>query len=170
MLRICTLRDSRGPAALYAYFRLPAPGAMIDTNAGHAGNAYADIDLDSGALLRVQDSWRMNPAICETAPATGVPLAGRSLPLVAEARRLCEAAHRIVPEAGVLGFDVALTAGGPVIVEVNGMPHHHSWQRAADRGLLNRDFAPRIGAALAETRRRTALTAELDARNRKSRH
>jgi hypothetical protein len=166
MLRICTLRDAEGTAALYAYQRLPAPGAMIDTNLGLAANAYAAIDLASGALVRVQDNWRMNTGTRDTAPATGVSLAGRHLPFVAAARELCEAAHRLMPQAGVLGFDVALTAEGPVIVEVNGVPHHHSWQRASDRGLLNPDFAPAIDRALAETERRTAAERDGNARTR----
>lgn len=166
MLRICTLRHDAGTEALYAYQRLPAPGSMIDTNSGTAANAYAAIDLETGAMVRVQDNWRMNLGTCDRAPATGVPLAGRRVPFIAEARRLCEAAHRLVPQAGVLGFDVALTADGPLIVEVNGNPHHHSWQRAADRGLMNPDFAPRIARAVAETARREASLAAETARIR----
>jgi hypothetical protein len=159
MLRVVTLRDATGTAVLYALLRLPAKGAMIDTNQPHSPNGNVIVDLATGALGRAQSNWRMATTALEASPATGVPLAGRQLPFLPEACRLCETAHRLFPRHGVLGFDVALTPDGPVIGEVNSLPHHHNWQKAADRGLMNPDFAPRFAAAIAETERRTAREA-----------
>jgi Sugar-transfer associated ATP-grasp len=170
MLRVVTLRDAMGTAALYALLRLPAQGAMIDANQPHAPNGNVVVDPATGALGRAQSNWHLNTTALDTAPATGLPLAGRHLPSLPQACRLCETAHRLFPRHGVLGFDVALTPEGPVIGEVNSLPHHHNWQRAADRGLMNSDFAPRFAAAIAETERRTAREAAEAARVTSGRH
>lgn len=164
MLRITTLRDAAGPKALYAVLRLPGKGAMIDTQQPWASGGHVEVDLATGALGRAQDAWRMNTTPLATALATGAVLAGRRLPFVAEACHICETAHRLFLQHGVLGFDIALTAEGPVIGEINALPFHTNWQRASDRGLLNPDFSPRIAAALAETERRSAREAEESAR------
>ncbi len=164
MLRVVTLREADGPRALYAYLRLPAKGAMIDTNQPQGPSGHVVVELDTGALGRAQSKWETNAKALAISTATGVSLAGRRLPFVAEARVLCEAAHHLFPQHGILGFDVALTAEGPVIGEINSLPHHTSWQQAADRGLMNPDFAPRIAAAIAETDRRLARLAAEEAR------
>ncbi|MCX7644926.1 MAG: hypothetical protein N2Z62_06475 [Rhodobacteraceae bacterium] len=159
MLRVVTLRGPQGPEPLYALLRLPAKDAMIDTNQPHAPNGYVAVDPQTGALGRAQSNWETNLTPLAVSTATGVPLAGRRLPFVPEACRLCETAHRLFMSHGILGFDIALTPEGPVIGEVNSLPHHNGWQRAADRGLMNADFAPRIAAAMAETARRGKVAA-----------
>ncbi len=166
MLRVLTLRDADGPRTLFTLVRLPARGAMTDTKHPAGPNGNAIVDSATGALGRAQNDWRMNTAPLTEALATGVPLAGRSLPFVAQACRMCEEVHRLFPAHGVLGFDVALTPDGPVLGEVNTRPDFTGWQRAADRGLMNPDFAPRLAAAEAETRRRLAVEGREDRRIR----
>lgn len=153
MLRVTTLRQAAGPRALYAAIRLPPAGAMVDTYTGTTPDGIALVDLESGRVVRGQSMWAMNSEPQEVSLATGLPLAGHALPDVPAAARLCEQVHAMVPGHGVLGFDVALTPAGPFVNEINANPHHPVYQRAADRGLMNPDFAPRIADALAETER-----------------
>lgn len=152
MLRVTTLRLPGRIETLYTVLRLPAKGAMVDSNTGQSPNGVAFVD-ESGTILRAQDLWRMNTAPLPHALATGVPLAGYRLPFFTDACRLAESVHRLFPAHGILGFDIALAAEGPVVVEINSNPHHQTFQRSADRGLLNRDFLPRLNAAEAESRR-----------------
>ncbi len=156
-LRVCTLREPGGVTTLYTVFRLPAAGVMIDATTTKGPNGLALVESETGAILRAQSMWRLSTSALEVSTATGEALAGRRLPFVPEACRLCEAAHALFPAHGVLGWDVALTLEGPVLVEVNANPHHSQYQRPADRGVLNPDLRPRIEAALAESTRRLAV-------------
>ncbi len=156
MLRVTTVRLRSGPRSLYALIRLPPDGAMVDSNSGIRANGIAEVDLSTGAILRGQSLWRMNTTALDAALATGLPLAGQTLPFVPEAAALCEAAHAMFPGHGILGFDVALTPEGPILNEINDNPHHLLYQRAADRGLLNASFAPLLAEVEAETRRLAA--------------
>jgi len=154
-LRVVTLWGADGPRGLYCVQKLPAKGAMID---GHtlSAHALAHVEPETGRLIRVQNMYEMNLRTTDTAPATGAPLAGVILPQVPQAVRLCETAHRLFPTHGLFGFDVHLAAEGPLIGEVNTTPFHMLYQRAADRPLLNPDFAPRLAEARTATEARIA--------------
>lgn len=151
-LRVVTLRLSSGPEVLYTALKMPPHGAMYDGAANDRPNGMALVDPGSGRILRAQDMGRMAPAALETAPATGRSLAGAVLPDVAQATRIACEIHRHFRTHGVLGFDVALTVDGPCVNEVNTRPFHTVFQRAADRGILNPDFLPRIEEACAISR------------------
>jgi len=53
----------------------------------------------------------------------------------------CEA-HALFPEFGIIGWDMAITADGPVIIEANDNSYHALWQLPEGRGILNPDFIP----------------------------
>lgn len=55
---------------------------------------------------------------------------------------LARDAHAIFPEFGDCGWDIAMTVGGPKVVEYNDNPSHSLYQHAARRGVLNTDFLP----------------------------
>ena len=52
------------------------------------------------------------------------------------------AAHKLTPDLGICGFDIAVTAEGPVVVECNDRPNHMLYQFAAQTGSKNPEFAP----------------------------
>lgn len=148
-LRVVTLMLPGGPELLYTVQRLPAAGAMIDGGASAKPNSVAHIDPATGRVIRVQNMHAMATAGLETALVTGVRFDAVVLPFVAEAVAVAIEVHRLLARAGVLGFDIALTGEGPIINEVNATPFHSTYQRGADRGLLNPEFKPRIDAAVA---------------------
>lgn len=151
-LRVLTLRNPDDVEVLYTVQRLPAVGAMMD--ASHLGNPYSTalIDHETGRVLRAQAMNSMAAESLETSPVTGVRFDSVVLPFMKEAHDLALDVHRMLARPGVLGFDMALTAKGPLITEINGNPFHTTYQRAANRGLLNPEFRPRIETALAVVR------------------
>jgi D-alanine-D-alanine ligase-like ATP-grasp enzyme len=48
----------------------------------------------------------------------------------------------MLPEAGVIGWDVAISPDGPLIIECNTNPFHTLYQMAHRRGVRNPDFMP----------------------------
>lgn len=153
MFRVVTVRTKNGPELLYTALKMPAKGTMIDAGVGALSNAVALVDPATGRILRAQDMTRFCTTPLEASPATGAPLQVAALPYVPEAVALALRAHALFPGHGILGFDIALAADGPILNEINSNPHHHVYQRAADRGLLNPDFLPLLQAAEAESRR-----------------
>jgi hypothetical protein len=143
---------------LYCVQKIPAKGAMVDAHA-MAAHVLASVDPVTGRLLRAQNMFEMCIRPTMTATATGASLADVTLPMVPQAVAMCEAAHRLFPTHGLFGFDVMLAEDGPLIGEVNTTPFHMLYQRAADRGVMNPDFASRLAEAQAATAARIALRA-----------
>jgi hypothetical protein len=67
---------------------------------------------------------------------TGAAIEGFVIPDWAAALAVVTRACRRVPFSRLLGWDVGITAAGPVIVEVNACWDADVLQLAADRGLL----------------------------------
>lgn len=72
----------------------------------------------------------------ETHPDTGTKLKGIKLPDIPKAREMVKKAALLVPEVRYVGWDVALTSTGPVLIEGNFYPSYGLTQFY----LLNPDF------------------------------
>ena len=94
------------------------PGSAVDNF--HQGGAVARVDVDSGEVGRASDSWIDKPCTWHTThPITTAPIAGRILPRWNETLHMVTRAHALFPDRIMLGFDVAITDRGPVIIEGN---------------------------------------------------
>jgi hypothetical protein len=90
---------------------------------GTTGNFIARVNLENGVLLPgVSDGGGMGFRPAPVHPATGLPIAGFQLPHWERVREiLCAAAEQFRPVRSI-GWDVAMTADGPVIIEGNFTP------------------------------------------------
>ena len=66
-------------------------------------------------------------------PITGARIEGRVLPLWPDVVRMVERAHALYPDQVMLGFDVAITDRGPVIIEGNVQSGCDMIQRTHDK-------------------------------------
>ncbi len=88
---------------------------------GETGNGYCAVSLDEGELgpltLRAPGGvgLRQTPVV----EATGTRVAGLRIPFVQDACHLVRRAALLLQPMRTLGWDVALTADGPVILEAN---------------------------------------------------
>jgi hypothetical protein len=132
-VRLVTLAGEDGPRVFRALWRLP----------GTKG-ALAELDLRTGKALRVAPAD--NPALSRRAPsALAVPDWPAMKAVAGEAARLLDA-------FGLVGWDIAPTAGGPVIVGVSATPDLDACQILQRSGLLDAEFH----AFLTERRRLAA--------------
>jgi hypothetical protein len=93
-------------------------GASVDNF--HQGGGVARVDVQTGILGPASDSWSRRPCVWHRAhPLTAAQIEGRRLPLWAETIALVERAHSLFPDRVMLGFDVAITDRGPVVIEGN---------------------------------------------------
>jgi hypothetical protein len=98
----------------------------------HAGGLACPIDLETGVITAPGYSVYMGePRTHLVHPDSKHPLEGFQMPMHKEAMALvCEAAKR-VPQVGYVGWDLAITDNGPVLIEGNPFPGHDILQLPA---------------------------------------
>ena len=89
---------------------------------GASGNLAAAVDVETGTLLAARGSltrhWPQMVAVRHH-PVSNIAIEGFQLPYWQESLLLVERAHRSMPQLLTLGWDVAITDDGPVIIETN---------------------------------------------------
>jgi len=120
--RIITIRPVEGtPEIVCAVFRMATGGQSTD-NFSIAGLA-APIHLVTGRLgVAVRSDPDLVIAAVASHPDTGATIEGSSLPWWPEAKALALHAHSKLPKIACVGWDVALTPTGPVLIEANWAP------------------------------------------------
>jgi hypothetical protein len=134
--RIITILDESGePEPVIAIFRMPAsPGAVVDNM--HRGGIAAPVAIASGVLGPASGYATAGPAIRHTHhPVTGAAIAGRKLPMWGAVRGLAVGAHRAFRPRVLVGWDISIGPGGPVLVEGNEQPGVDGLQRLHDLPL-----------------------------------
>lgn len=107
-----------------------------------AGNMQALVDIATGRVLRCGHGTELDIGTVEAHPVSGRSLAGLQMPHWPAVMAAAQAAHSLLANCGVLGWDIGIAAEGPIVLEANDNPHHMLYQRAADRGILNPEFLP----------------------------
>lgn len=84
------------------------------------GEYASPIDLPTGRMGRLAgDSMRTSPVRQDNHPANGAQIAGRMLPKWQEIADLACRTHAAVPHRIAIGWDIAITPEGPVMLEGN---------------------------------------------------
>ena len=119
-VRFVTYEDAEGaPRALRASLRLPAADAIVDN--AHAGGMFASIDLETGRLgkvIRRRPDGLLEPH-AELNARPGI--ADTLVPLWPSVLALALAAQRAAAPVPFLGWDIALSTDGPLLLEGNNM-------------------------------------------------
>lgn len=69
-----------------------------------------------------------NSNIYEVHPVTKTSIVGFEIPYFKEAIKMVKEAAKIVKEVGLVGFDIAITENGPVMIEGNQLPGYDIYQ------------------------------------------
>lgn len=159
-VRVVTVNEDDTPRVLYTAWKLPSANAMSD-NFWQKGSMISLVDPASGVVQKVRFGSGPDTLWIETHPVTGAPLVGITLPSWQSVLDLACAAHAIVPDNGILGWDIALTPEGALLIECNENTGHALYQLASGRGVLNADFTPAFERVLARNARMaSAFTAK----------
>ena len=106
-LRLVTAHHRDGRVSLLANSLVVPQGSCVTS----AGGAVAAVDWDSGTIRQV--ILNSDPKLEQKAQGTVVPFWKECLALV------CRTHHEAFPLFATLGWDVALTPAGPVLLETN---------------------------------------------------
>ncbi len=122
-MRINTLLDQTGHVTVLFYMIKILAGTTITDNfsMGTTGNLIAYGDADEGILRGAVNIHECGSGMKNvmTHPDTGIGLDGFRLPYWSEAIELVKAGQRCFPKLPTLGWDIALTENGPIIIEAN---------------------------------------------------
>lgn len=122
-MRINTLLQPDGHVSILFYMIKILAGKTVSDNfsMGTTGNLIAYGDRDTGLLrgaVNIHECGSGMKAVA-THPHTGTTFDGFQLPLWSDAVELVTKGQRCFPELATLGWDVAITDEGPVIIEAN---------------------------------------------------
>jgi hypothetical protein len=147
--RIVTARTGTGVEVLRALWKIPAGGNVAD-NFWRSGNMLGQLDLETGRVLRVQRGAGLRAESLTAHPDTGAEIVGFTIPDFAGLKATACAAHSVFRNVNLIGWDMAATEGGPVIVEPNVTPDFFLPQAIDRRGILDERMKALIERCKAE--------------------
>ena len=125
-VRIVTL-NVKGKVSIPCAFMRIGNGGSVDNF--FAGGMTTPVDLEEGVLK--YDAINEHGVSFSVHPTTGVDIHGFKIPMWEEAKALVLKAAEVIPQVGYVGWDVAFTPKGPVLVEGNEFPGHVFYQLPA---------------------------------------
>jgi len=148
-VRFYTLNRSGDKQIHRTVVKLPVEANMAD-NFWRSGNLLAQVDQASGEIVRVVQGSGINQVEVETHPDTGQRLIGATIPHWDEAVKLVFWAADVVDQVPLIGWDLAMTDRGPVLVEANNAPDLRMPQLVERRGSLDANLRALIAEREAE--------------------
>jgi len=152
-VRIVTCRNETGGfEATHAVFRM-AQSASAQVDNFHAGGIAAAVDLATGALAAATDLGFDHSARWHRRhPLTDAPIEGRVLPLWPETLALACRAHAAFADRTIIGWDIAILADGPSLIEGNSSPDLDIIQRTHREPVGDTRLGELLAAALLRRR------------------
>jgi Sugar-transfer associated ATP-grasp len=139
-VRIVTLDRGSGPEIFRICVKLTGGGNVAD-NFWRDGNMVAPVDPESGKMGPALTALGINGVYVDAHPDTAKQITGVALPHWEEARQLALGAAGITPGALLLGFDVALSSRGPMLIEANYAPDLVMLQVSKRAGVVDKAMA-----------------------------
>lgn len=132
-IRIMTFNNHGKPEILWAGLRIGNGVNAVDNF--HAGGMATEIDLSTGCLTKPA----LNKDLKEFThhPKTNVKIQGFKIPYFAEVKEMVKKASLRSDKILVVGWDVAITDNGPLIIEGNRRPGFDVVQVASRRGRMD---------------------------------
>lgn len=122
-LRIVTARKNHQTTILFRLIRIGNGKNVVDNF--HQGGMCSIFD-EYGTITR--PAIDKNDNLYTYHPKTKTKIEGFKIPYYEEALELCQKASEKVEQIGLVGWDVAITPDGPVLIEGNNLPSYDFYQ------------------------------------------
>ncbi|MGH8579603.1 MAG: sugar-transfer associated ATP-grasp domain-containing protein [Gammaproteobacteria bacterium] len=117
-IRMITFNLPEGIELFLTHLRMGAEGQINDNN--NASRAIVRVHQDSGRLYDVGYSIQSEHlSLASAHPTTGIKFANQAIPHFNACCELAIAAHKEIPEMLSIGWDIAITPSGPLLLEGN---------------------------------------------------
>ncbi len=137
--RIVTIATEAGPKVFRASLKMPA-GTNSADNFWRTGNLLAQLDVATGEIKRVITGAGVELLQVTHHPDTNKPLVGATVPNWDRMIATALAGAKVMQHFSMIGWDVAATESGAVIVEMNETPDLSLHQLVEGRGVLEPEF------------------------------
>jgi hypothetical protein len=134
--RIITICTERGPELLRTLLKIPFDGSTR-TRAGQSDHLLAKLDCRAGRIVRVARGNGLGLKDVTRHPDTGASLIGVEVPHWTDTIELALEAAATLKDVPLIGWDIAATESGPIIVEATDTPDFSMPQLIDRRGMLN---------------------------------
>ncbi len=122
-LRMITIFNGKEAQLAAVYMRI-GNGKHVDNF--NSGGMVVPVDIELGEIFYPAYDKAKN--LYETHPKTGHRIKGFKIPFYQEAVNMVQEVAKIVPDVGIVGWDVAITNEGPLLIEANNFPGHDIYQ------------------------------------------
>lgn len=129
-IRIITLKNKNNITTILAAFIRIGTGNNVVDNFNHGG-ICSPIDLETGIISA--PAVDKNGKVYQKHPDTNIVLEGYQLPNWSKVKDLVTKASHVVPEMGLIGWDVCIGKQEPLLIEANQFPGHDIYQLPAHR-------------------------------------
>lgn len=110
-------------------------GVLKDTDNLSSGGIACKIDIDKGQICSNAISFDISLPLLSAHPVSGIDLIGFQVPFWKEIIGICRKAALVNIDNKSIGWDVAVTSKGPILLEGNHDWGARLWQIPEDRGL-----------------------------------
>lgn len=121
--RVITLTQNGTTNVVAAYLRI-GNGKYVDNF--NSGGMVVPIEEDRGEII--YPALDKSGKLYDAHPLTGVSIKGFVIPMWDEVVFLVKKAGAVVPQVGLVGWDVCVTDNGPLLIEGNDFPGHDIYQ------------------------------------------
>ena len=129
---VTCLNSSNEPEIQWCFLRMGMGKSYTDNASG--GGLQAMIDPDTGIICSTGRDWKGD--VHMTHPDTGVQLMGFKLPEWEKAMELLKKVSNVIPELRLVGWDLAYSKNGWILIEGNARPQCVSAQISNYNGKL----------------------------------
>lgn len=129
-IRIMTFNDHNKPTILWAGLRIGNGINSVDNF--HAGGMSSEIDIDTGVLIN--NALDKDLIEYDKHPVTKTKIKGFKIPYFNEVKEMVLKGALESDKILVVGWDIAITPSGPVVIEANRRPGFDVVQVASRRG------------------------------------
>lgn len=133
-IRVYTVMNSKTVSIIKTVVRAGVGDSIVDNS--HSGGCAYEVDKDLGYII--SPYYAANGKSSYIHPGTDLCMLGRRIPHWREVLNICIDAAKKLPKCRFIGWDVAITEHGPVLIEGNHMPDLDMIEFVGSHGYLNR--------------------------------
>lgn len=122
-IRVISIFKDNKSKIIAAYSRIGC-GKIVDNF--NAGGMVAPVDVKTGKIT--YPAVNKKNLVFENHPETNTPIKGFQIPEWEQVKDLVLKAAKVVPQVGLVGWDVAISDHGPLLIEGNEFPGHDIYQ------------------------------------------
>ena len=135
-VRFNTILDSdQIPHVVKVTFRCGVGDSVVDNY--NAGGVTYPINKEYGRIEGPGGHSSMGQTVF-IHPGTDIFMLGREIPYWNEAVAMVKEAAKSIPQLRFIGWDVAITSNGPLLIEGNSLPGHHFEYQGYGKGLYRK--------------------------------